>query len=346
MIQGRRRFRRVCVLTGDPQLPDNTKPEARYSDNDLRYHAAMRDALLSLAGYEFDFLNDHSRLLPRLLDDPPEFVLNFCDTGFRNIATQELHVPALLEALNVPYSGAPPACMALCYDKAVVRMIAESLGVPAPAERFLGPGDALDGLPQIAYPALVKPNLADGSVGITRDALVHDAGQARAYLEELRRALPGRAALVQEYLPGTEYGLALIGNPDSGFTALPPLTVDYSALPEGLAPILAYESKTQPGSPYWTQIAFRPAELDAGTMESLVEFAKRLFARLQCRDYARFDFRTAADGTVKLMEVNPNPAWDNEAKLALMAGFAGKSYPELLAMILEAAQARLATDGD
>ena len=116
MIQDRRRFRRVCVLT-----PDNTKPEARYSDTDLRYHAAMRDALLGLAGYEFDFLNDHSRLLPRLLDDPPEFVLNFCDTGFRNIAAQELHIPALLEVLNVPYSGAPPACMALCYDKAVVR---------------------------------------------------------------------------------------------------------------------------------------------------------------------------------------------------------------------------------
>ena len=40
---------------------------------------------------------------------------------------------------------------------------------------------------------------------------------------EVGRELPGRDILWQEYLPGPEYGLGLIGNPDRGLTVLPPL---------------------------------------------------------------------------------------------------------------------------
>jgi D-alanine-D-alanine ligase len=204
----------------------------------MRYHAAMREALQSLPGYHFEFFNDHSALISRLLKDPPELVLNFCDTGFRNVASHELHIPALLEMLGIAYSGAPPACMAICYDKALVRMAAESLGIASPWERYVGPQDDLGMLSDVPYPVLIKSNQADGSVGIGRDSLAHDARQAASYITQLRSDLPGRAVLVQEFLPGAEYGLALIGNPQCGFEALPPLIVDYSDLPAGLPPIL------------------------------------------------------------------------------------------------------------
>ena len=73
---------------------------------------------------------------------------------------------------------------------------------------------------------------------------------------------------------------------------------------------------------------------------TIADQAKRLFARLGCRDYARFDFRVAADGEPKLMEVNPNPAWAYDGKLAFMAGFAGIDYPGMLEMIVDAALRR------
>ena len=60
---------------------------------------------------------------------------------------------------------------------------------------------------------------------------------------------------MQEYLPGPEYGIGLIGNPGQGLDALPPLQVDFSALPEGLAPILSYESKSLPDSPFRDALA-------------------------------------------------------------------------------------------
>jgi D-alanine-D-alanine ligase len=338
-----RGLRRVLVVTGDHGLPDSTKWDGAYTDADLELHEAMRAALESLPGYEFAFLTEHAGLLERVRSDPPDLVLNFCDTGFGNDATRELHVPALLEIFGVPYSGAPPACTALCYDKALVRLVAQAHGIPTPAETYVPPDLPLDEV-EAAYPALVKPARGDGSVGITRDAVVRSAAEARRQLAWLRRELPGQAALVQEYLPGTEYGLVLVGNPDAGLVAFPPLEVDYAELPEGLPPILAFESKTGPETPY-KAVRPRPARLSATDVARLRRHAELLFSRLQCRDYARFDFRTGADGVVKLMDVNPNPAWSSDANMAIMAGFGGKSYPELLAMILDAAEARLAGAG-
>jgi D-alanine-D-alanine ligase len=122
---------------------------------------------------------------------------------------------------------------------------------------------------------------------------------------------------------------------------LPPLEVDYSRLPAGLNPILSFESKAMPDSPYWTEIGFKRAVLAPGIEERLADWTRRLFRRLGLRDYGRFDFRVAADGEPKLMEVNPNPAWANDGKLAFMAGFAGIAYPDMLRLILEAAITRV-----
>jgi D-alanine-D-alanine ligase len=73
----------------------------------------------------------------------------------------------------------------------------------------------------------------------------------------------------------------------------------------------------------------------------LIHFSSRLFERLECRDYARFDFRADSAGQIKLLEVNPNPGWCWDGKLNLMAGFAGIRYPQLLEMILNAAKERV-----
>jgi D-alanine-D-alanine ligase len=333
-------IRTILVLTGDHGLADPTKRGGQYNPEDMTTHEAMKAAFASLGDYDFTVVSDHAAFLQRLDTSPPDLVVNFCDTGFRNVPSHELHIPALLELKGIPYSGAPPAAMVLCFDKAVVRLVAESLGVAVPQEAFIAAADPAGGLPDF-YPALIKPNTADGSVGITKDAVVRNAGEAKAYLGWLRRTLPGQDALIQEYLPGPEYGIGLIGNPDATMTALPPLEVDFSRLPQGLNPILSFESKALPESPYWTDIKFKQAEIEPPVCDAMIAHATALFRRLSLRDYGRFDFRRAADGVVKLMEVNPNPAWANDGKLAFMAGFAGIEYRDMLRLILEAAIARV-----
>jgi D-alanine-D-alanine ligase len=334
-------FADVAVILGDARLSDSMKRGGRFNAEDFEAFDRMKQALRMLSQYRFSFLDDHTTLLADLLAHPPAFVLNLCDTGFRNNASLEAHIPALLEMLGVPYSGAAPACLTLCYDKGFVRALAGAHGIPVPAEVYMQASEPAT-LDSIRFPALIKPSCGDGSLGITRASLVHDMREAQAYIEELYRQFPGGAVLVQEFLSGPEYSIGLIGNPDLGFTVLPPLEVDYTGLDPQLPRILAYESKADPASPYWTDIKFHQASMDEGTQRRLVEYSRRLFHRLGCRDYARFDFRADASGAIKLLEVNPNAAWCWDGKLNMMAGFAGHSYSAFLQLILEAAQLRAA----
>jgi D-alanine-D-alanine ligase len=328
----------VTVLFGDPSLPDATKVGHRFSAEDVEAIARARGALAELPGYRFTFREDHRALLADWLAAPPPFVLNFCDTGYRNDARRELHVPALLELLGVPYSGSPPATLGLCFDKGHVRAIAARHGIPVPAEVFVPPGERI--VPPF-LPALLKPATGDGSFGITAQAVVATAEEAADYFAFLAREVPDRPVLVQEFLPGGEYGLALVGNPGRGFTLLPPLEVDYGALPAGLPPILSYESKTIPDSPYWTDVRFRPAKAGEADLAAMRRWSETLFALLGCRDYARFDFRADAAGRLRFLEVNPNPAWCWDGKMNIMAGFANRTYADLLGLILEAARGRV-----
>lgn len=329
----------IAVLLGDPTLPDVSKPGGRFTDDDLLQVDKLREALGAFDGYRFTYLSDHSNLMSRLATAPPRMVLNFCDTGFRNNAAHELHVAALLELLGIPFSGSGPVALGLCYDKALVRAVAAAHGVPVGAELFLPAGHAL---PQVTCPAFIKPNRGDGSVGIEAASIVHDQAQAQARVDELRAQLPGADLLVQEFLPGDEYGVGLIGNPGSGFRFLPVMRVDYDALPPDLPRLLDYGSKVDPHSPYWTDVRYPAASLDDAQVARLHAACETLFARLGLRDYARFDFRTDRSGTIRLMEVNPNPAWCYDGKLAHMGELAGLSHADVLGLIIEAAERRIA----
>jgi D-alanine-D-alanine ligase len=336
------RISRLTIVTGDHKTADSTKLGGAWAAQDFDTHRRMVEALESLGRFDIVVIDDHRRLFERLLDPRPDLVVNFCDTGVFNRPTRELNLPAWLELHDIPYTGATPQAMVLCFDKQVVRLVAEALGVSVPREIYLSNLDDLADLPEV-YPALLKPNQADGSVGITKDAVVKTAEEARDYLGFLNRALPGRALLWQEYLPGPEYGVGLIGNPSSDLLALPPLEVDFSALPAGLNPILSFESKVDPESPYWTEIAFRAADVAPEARFRMVDWSKLLFRRFGLQDYGRFDFRVAEDGRICLMEINPNPAWGYDAKLAIMAGFAEIPYPRMLEMVIDAAIRRIAS---
>tara|TARA_R110002072_G_scaffold165525_2_gene318743 strand:- start:6277 stop:7290 length:1014 start_codon:yes stop_codon:yes gene_type:complete len=327
----------IPVLLGDPRLPDQSKPEGCFNSEDLDQVVRLKSALAELSDYEFEFWDDHTVLMERLRSERPSFVLNFCDTGFQNDASLEQHVPSYCEMLGIACSGSGPVPLGLCYDKALVRALAESVHVPVPSEVLVRPGDAL---PELSYPAFIKPNRGDGSVGITAASVVHDAAQAASCVADLRALLPGATLISQEFLAGDEYGVGIIGNAGDGFTMLPVLEVDYSKLDPSLPRLLDYSSKTDPSSPYWNDIKFRAANLPAQIQQNLLRWCQELFVRLGLRDYARFDFRADANGQIKLMEVNPNPAWCWDGKLAHMASLIGERHSGLLRMILEAAQAR------
>jgi D-alanine-D-alanine ligase len=330
----------VTVILGDHRLPDPVKRGGAFNPEDMETIRKLEDALSELTNYKFRYLNNHATLERDLSELATDLVFNLCDEGWNNDSFKELHVPAMLEVLGLPYTGAGPAALAACYDKGLVRAVAQSLDVPVPLESYVRPGDQGATLPSV-FPALLKPNHGDSSQGITKDAVVNNEKALLDYLDRLRAEFPKRGVLVQEFLTGPEYSVALIGNPDQGLRALPILEVDYSRLDPTLPKILGYESKWEPDSPYWTQIRYREATLADQIQQQLIDYSAKLFERLGARDYARFDFRADSKGEIKLLEVNPNPGWCWDGKLNIMAGFQGMRYSELLGQILQAAIERL-----
>jgi D-alanine-D-alanine ligase len=334
----------VTVVMGDPRLPDAVKLGGTFNPEDMETIKRLKDALSELPAFKFRYLDNHATLDRDLSELRTDLVFNLCDEGLDNDPFKELHVPAMLDALGLPYTGGSPAALAACYDKGLVRAVAMTLDVPVPLETYVRPGDQGATLPSV-FPALLKPNYGDSSQGITKDAVVKNEKALLDYLDKLRVEFPKRPVLVQEFLTGAEYSVALVGNPDQGLRALPLLEVDFSKLDPKLPKILGYESKWEPTSPYWTQIRYQEATLPDQAQQQMIEHSMRLFERLGCRDYARFDFRADSKGEIKLLEVNPNPGWCWDGKVNLMAGFQGMRYSDLLGQILQAAVERLSIVG-
>ncbi|MBS7287965.1 MAG: methyltransferase domain-containing protein [Candidatus Freyarchaeota archaeon] len=332
----------VAVILGDPTKCDALKPGGVFDEDDIYTIDALKDALRQLKDYNFIYLNNHDTLLQDLIKLKPkiDYVFNLCDEGFNNDPRKELHIPALLEMLNIPYTGSGPQPLAHCYDKSLIRGLAKEMGIPVPEAVLIKPEDESVEI-HFGFPAIVKPNFGDSSFGITHRSVVNNSEELLNAISEIRERFGyNRPILVEEFLTGKDLTVGIIGNVPDAYTVLPITEEDYSNLPEGLPPICGYEAKWLPDSPYWN-IKSKPADLPLETETFIVRACLSLFERLEIRDYCRFDWRLDASGRPKLLEVNPNPGWCWDGHLAKMAKFAGMSYAEMLEAILKAAEQRL-----
>jgi len=334
--------RNVVVLQGDPTHPDRIKPDSVFDDDDFYTIDQMKNALRGLEYCEITYLQRHDSFVQDLIrmKDKIDLVLNLCDEGFHNNPRLELHVPAILEMLGIPYTGAGPQCLAYCYDKSLVRGIAQEMLIPVPEAFFIKGEDTTFELP-FPFPVIVKPNFGDSSFGITQRSVCYSFEALVNAIAEIREKFGyDKPILVEEFLTGKDLSVGIIGNLPDSYRILPIIEEDYSALPDDLPRICGYEAKWMPDSPYW-KITSVHAELTEDTQRLLVEYCLKLYERLECQDYARFDWRLDSQGRPKLLEVNPNPGWCWDGHLAKMAKIADINYSRVLGMIIEAAEARL-----
>ncbi|MCC7575303.1 MAG: methyltransferase domain-containing protein [Methanomethylovorans sp.] len=332
----------VVVVFGDPSKKDFLKPCGVFDDDDLYTIDQLKGALKERKEYSFRFLDNHDTLIQDLqrLKGKVDFVLNLCDEGYCNDPQKELHVPALLEMMGIPYTGSGPQCLAFCYDKALVRGIAKDLGVPVAEGIVIKAEDVLFEVP-MQFPVIVKPNFGDSSFGLNQHSVSHNRDEVVRAIYDIREGLGyDKPILVEEFLTGKDLSIGIIGNPPEDYTVLPITEEDYSALPSDLPRVCGYEAKWIPDSPYW-KVRSIAAGIPRETEEFIVECSLKMIRRLECRDYTRLDWRMDAAGNPKLLEVNPNPGWCWDGHLAKMAALAGMSYSEMIARILNSADERL-----
>jgi D-alanine-D-alanine ligase len=341
----KQKTRQVVVLMGDHRRADSVKPNKAFDSDDFHTINELKKALAQLPGFEFSYIDDHGALIDAIRKGVGkiDFVFNLCDEGFNNEATKELHIPSLLEMLNIRYSGGTPQCLAYCFDKSLVRGIATEMDIPVPDAFSVAPEEVTFISLPIEFPVIVKPNDGDSSVGITVDSVCYDVQQLEHAIAKVRDTIGyDRPVLVEQYLTGKDISVGIIGNPPESYTMLPVIEEDYSQLPDDLPKICGYEAKWDQESIYFQKVTSIPAELPQATVDFLNASCIKLFQRLGCQDYARFDWRLDANGTPRLLEVNPNPGWCWDGHLARMAGFAGMPYTDMLHEILKACDERIA----
>ena len=333
----------VAVVMGDPGRPDIIKPAAVFDSDDMDTIMNLKIALGELKDYRFIYQSNHTTLFNDLqkLRGKIDFVLNLCDEGFDNDPRKELHVPAMLEVLKIPYTGSNPQCLTYCYDKSLIRGIAKEMGVPVADGLYIKPEDNVFEM-NIDFPVIVKPNFGDSSFAITQDSVANSLEELNDAIIRIREKVGyENPVLLEEFLTGKDLTIGIIGNPPDPYTFLPIVEEDYSDLPADLPRICGYEAKWISDSPYFKLLKSVPANLPEETEKVIMEHCLRLFERLDCKDYVRFDWRLDQHGVPKLLEVNPNPGWCWDGHLAKMAAIKGIGYPEMLLSILQTAEQRI-----
>lgn len=93
----------------DDEPPDST---AEYDSESTI--AAVADALLS-SGYDVSLIEADETAYLKLLARKPDIVFNMAE-GLRG-ESRESHIPAILEMLNIPYTGSGVTALALALNK-------------------------------------------------------------------------------------------------------------------------------------------------------------------------------------------------------------------------------------
>jgi D-alanine-D-alanine ligase len=247
---------------------------------------------------------------------------------------REAAVPALLELLDIPYSGSDAAALCLSLDKVLAKRLVQQAGVATAAH--LQMSSAKEPLPKgLRFPVVVKPVAEGSSKGVLQTSVAHDETELR----ELAAAVIQRyqqPALVEEYLPGREFTVGLLG--EAKPRVLPPMEIVFSEI-AGKFPLYTLEHKLDWGDAVRYEV---PAKIDAKLAKELERAARTAFKALGCRDVARIDFRLDAEGRPNFIECNPlpglSPGWSD---LCLIADAAGIEYRALIAEILAPAIRRL-----
>jgi D-alanine-D-alanine ligase len=263
--------------------------------------------------------------------DPTEWVVFNLLEGLGNRADLEPEAAATLRSLGYRYTGCPPESMALCLDKARTKRLLESVGVPTPEFQVTEDPDAPISVP---LPAIVKPVAEDASLGIDDGAVVSTLDELRSRVKYVVSAYR-EPALVEEFVTGREFNIALWGNGQP--ECLPLAEIDYSGIHEPLRRICSYAAKWDPErDEYYLTPVTCPARVDDGLANRIRGVSVAAYKATGCRGYARVDMRLRGRQPY-VLEVNPNPDISPDAGFPRAALVGGYPYPQMVEKILRLA---------
>lgn len=339
-------------------------PEDQWDDLDSQTTIDAIIEALHAGGHEAEFFEASVlppfNLVQHLTEYKPDLCFNIAEGHFGD--GREAQIPAILEALRLPYTGSKVLTLGLALDKPMTKRVLTYHGLPTPEfQVFEDPDEPIDedllgDNRDLRFPLFVKPSREGTSVGVSAESIVYNIAQLREQVEKQSKRY-NQPILCEHYIAGREVTIGMVGNlyaraarrineriAPTGLpkelTFFPALEVDmeqYDAEHAGL-----YTNKMK------VELAddFRyicPAPLDDSILHELKALSAAVFRVTGCKDVARVDFRLDQDQNNKpyILEVNPLPGLNpGYSDLCLEATAAGWSYEKLINTIVELAAAR------
>lgn len=294
--------------------------------------AALEQALHGL-GHETDRIGHVKQLVDRLArGDRWDLVFNIAE-GLHG-AGREAQVPALLDAYEIAYTFSDPLVMALTLDKAWTKSIVREAGVPTPNFALVRDLADVAGV-QLRYPLFAKPVAEGTGKGISPASKITSRKELAAVCEELLATFR-QPVLVEEFLPGREFTVAIVG---TGAAAEVLGTMEIVLRPSAEPEIYSYVNKDRYEEfvEYYLRDSQQDEQVRRAEAHALVAWRA-----LRCRDAGRIDIRCDAAGEPQFMEVNPlaglNPV---HSDLPIICTKAGIDYQTLIGQIVASAARRV-----
>ncbi len=291
---------------------------------------AIRKALES-EGHEVIKLGGDVGLIDRLRQASVDIVFNIAE-GIQG-RNREAHIPALLEFLNIPYTGSDPLTLSLTLDKAMAKRIVMSQDIPTPRFKKVERMEDLDDL-DLRYPLFIKLCYEGSSKGVRLDSKILDPQALREKAGGLLEAY-GSPLLVEEFVRGPEFTVGILGNEAPRVLGVMQIEIKGSPPEES---IYSLEIKRE-----WEEkVRYHcPPSIDPSLLKKIEEVALRSYRVLECRDVSRVDIRVGKDQTPYFLEVNPLPGLSPVyGDLVIMARSMGWEYAGLVKTILHHALKR------
>ena len=233
--------------------------------------------------------------------------------------------------LGIPYTGADPLTLALCLDKAMFKRVLLAEGIPTPGFKEVTSAVEVESL-KFPLPAFIKPAAEGSGKGIKADCRVNNLEALKKVALRTGKTY-GWPIIVEEYLPGMEMTVGIVGNQDA--RVLGSMQIDF--LP-GSGGVYSYQTKQQ----YLKLVDYHvPPRLPKKTLREAETTALKTYQLTGCRDFGRVDLRLDSTGRPSVMEINPlaglNPV---SSDLVILSKALGISYHKLIGDILKAAMHR------
>jgi len=290
-------------------------------------------AAFESAGHKVVLIGGARQLISRKNSNDLKLDLVFnISEGFKG-RNRESQVPALLDLYEIPFVGADALTLGVTLDKVVAKKCFIADGIPTARYFKAWSTDDLNQLNTIGYPLFVKTLHEGTSKGITGDSRVENIEQLKKQVDHICRNYH-QPALVEEFIKGTEFTVAVIGNE-----------------PPQAMPVVQYAiaGKTTLGNEFYSyrHVAEKlvehicPAPIDERLAKRLQDLAVRVYKSVDCRDFGRVDFRVDEAGNPYVLEINPLPNLSPDDVFMLFGKVTGESYNQIINKILDKALRRL-----